>query len=60
MTKNAEDAGEQGRANTVDFSELLSQPSHQGLGHGESDRGAGHVISSLAGFVRNITARIEY
>ena len=60
MTKNAKDTGEQGRTNTVDFGELLSQPSHQGLGHGESDCGTGHVVSSLDGLRANITSCIKY
>ncbi len=49
MAKNTEHAGKQGNTNGFDFGELLGQPTHHSLGHGESNRGAGHALSSLDG-----------
>ena len=49
MAEDGEHASEQGNANAVDFGELLRQPAHHGLSHGEPYRGAGHAVSSLDG-----------
>ena len=60
MPEDGEHAREQGDADAVDFSELLRQPAHHGLGHGQSDRRLVMLVSSLDGCERAASCRIVY